>query len=90
MIRPATWKTVIAVVIALAVLAIFVSPVVDSPATALRAKQLAQLIFLALIGVAMTHIGLICFDASYVLLLAADSAPPPPSWHAIADLALLC
>lgn len=87
---PGTWRIVVALLIALAVLLIFVSPVTDSPRTVLRAKQLAQLIFLALLAFATMSTGVISPRRLCVVLQATDSAPPPALPSSRLILPLLC
>ena len=48
-----------AILLLVAVLAVFVSPAFDMPETALRAKSLAQLLFLALIAMATCLAGFV-------------------------------
>jgi hypothetical protein len=90
MTRQGTWRIVVALVVALAVLAIFVSPVTDSPRSALRAKQLAQLIFLALLALATMFAGVISSRQLFVPLQGTDSAPPPLLFSSELILPLLC
>lgn len=85
-----TWRWLVALVVILAVLAIFISPVVESPRTVLRAKQLAQLIVLALVSIALMLAGLLRPSRSRNVLPAADSAPPLVPFCAELTVPLLC
>ncbi len=89
--RRTTFRILIALVVALAVLAIFISPQVDSPKTVLRAKYLAQLVLLALVCLAVAFGEILpTLGRSAAVLQASDSAPPTVSSCAERILPLLC
>ena len=90
MSRRTTFRIFIAFAVALAVLAIFVSPLVDIPETVLRAKQIAQLILLALVCLSAACTGMLPLAEKPFILQACDSAPPAASSCAQLSLPLLC
>ena len=88
--RHTTFRVFVALVVTLAVLAVCISPLVDIPKTVLRAKQLAQLILLALVCLTTASAGIRPLAESTEVFHGSDSVPPVPSSCAERILPLLC
>src|SRR6185369_14650612 len=88
--RRTTFRLLVALMVSLAVLAIFISPTVPSPKTVLRAKHLAQLVLLALVCLATMLAGAVSPTTSCRFLQAADDVSPPSRWVAGLVLPVRC
>ena len=88
--RRTTFRILVALLVTFAVLAVCVSPLVDIPKTVLRAKQLAQLILLALICLATACAGIRPALESGGVFHGANSAAPATSSCTQFALPLLC
>jgi hypothetical protein len=88
--RRTTFRVLVALVVTLAIVAIFSSPLVDIPKTALRAKHLAQLILLGLVCLTTACVGIRPLAESDEVFCGSDSAPTVASTCAERILPLLC